>query len=71
MPCSTKRVGEVNLGWVKVNIPGSVEACLFAFPLGTGDRPLSKTAPYRYRLQNKRAGLPYTFLYSTRGGFHH
>ena len=71
MPCSTKRVGEVNLGWVKVNIPGSVEACLFAFPLGTGERPLSKTAPYRCRLQNKCAGLPNMFLYSTRERFHH
>ena len=49
----TKTVGEVKLGWMKVNIPGSVEACLFAFPLGTGERPLSKTAPYRYCLQNK------------------
>lgn len=49
----TKTVGEVKLGYMKVNIPGSVDACLFAFPLGTGERPLSKTAPYRYCLQNK------------------
>ena len=61
----------VRLGWMKVNIPGRDEACLFAFPLGTGERPLSKTAPYRCRLQNKCAGLPNMFLYSTRERFHH
>ena len=66
MPCGTKRVGEVSFGWMKVNIPGRDEACLFAFPLGTGERPLSKTAPYRCRLQNKSAGLPNMFLCSTR-----
>ena len=71
MPCGTKRVGKVKLGWMKVIIPGRDEACLFAFPLGTGERPLSRTAPYRYRLQNKSAGLPNILLYSTRGGFHH
>lgn len=70
MPCGTKTAGEVKLGWMKINIPGSVEACLFAFPLGTGERPLSKTAPYRYRLQNKSAGLPNMLLHSTRGRFH-
>ena len=29
----------------KEDVPGTVEDCLFAFPLAIGERPLSRTAP--------------------------